>query len=364
MQENAQRVKLELLCRGVRLPLDLLSRFPGYRHKRASLSEGLCFDLSFPGLPGAVPVNLAARERFVARSPFSFDPGSGMILKDGEPFVRAVLVEPPAWYAETLPDGTAFQEIFQVHHRTILATALANFCAFRARGGGCAFCALGPGGSPARVKDPARLAEVLRELKARGLSFSEVNVNSGTLETGERTLAAYEAAVSAVRSVVDWPVYVQLCPPDDPDAERRLADAGVDSLSYNLEIWDEERRRELIPEKAALGRERYLSALARASRVLGRGQASSWLIAGLEPVESTLEGIRAVAAAGAVPFVTVFRPLLGSRMENALPPEPDVVEPVFEYLARILASERLFPARTRAGCVKCGCCTAWAGEPA
>ncbi|MBW1988811.1 MAG: hypothetical protein JRI97_04615 [Deltaproteobacteria bacterium] len=357
MPAEPLRAKLALLCHGVRLAPEDLSRFPGYRHKRASLSEGLCLDLLFPGLPGPVGINVAVHEPFVASSPFFLNTRSGWIEKDGEPFVRFRLMEPPSWYALSTEDGTPFQEVFQVHARSILATSLTNFCEYRNRGGACAYCALGSGPDKPKTKSPKLLRSVLVELKKRGTAYSEVNINAGALQNGEAALSLYEKAVAAVRGVVNWPVYVQLCPPGIPDAARRLAEAGVDAVSYNLEIWDPDLRKALLPEKSRVSREGYLEALEDACAVLGRGQASSWLIAGLEPVSSTMEGIRAVAQTGAVPFVTVFRPLLGSRLQNEPPPDPDALVPVFEELCRVLAQTGLSPARSKAGCAGCGCCT-------
>ncbi len=82
------------------------------------------------------------------------------------------------------------------------------------------------------------------------------------------------------------------------------------------------------------------------SKKLGRGSVSGEIIAGLEPIEATKRGIDRIVDAGAFPTVCIFRPTVGSEMENVPPPEPDGMKEVFAYLYG--------PAATRA--CRWGCC--------
>ena len=357
MLDRISSAKVELLCSGVRLPRPLLDLFPGYRFKRASLSEGVCFDLLFEGCKRPVPINVAIHEKHVQDSPFFFNTEKGLIEKNGQPFVSAQIIEPPAWYGLRLDDGTPFQEIFQVHHRTILATSLTNFCQFALAGKACAFCALGPGSGAPKIKSVEKISQVLRALVGAGHVFTEVNINSGTLpETSGIEL--FSATAQAIRAVVNWPIYLQLCPPEDLRGLDSLAQAGIGCVSFNMEVFDESLRKELMPEKGAIPIDRYMRAMEYAVGVFGPGQVSSWLIAGLEPVESTMAGIRAVASVGAIPYVTVFRPLTGSRLENRQPPQARDMARVFEFLGQTLREFALNPALSAGGCVRCNCCSA------
>jgi len=54
-----------------------------------------------------------------------------------------------------------------------------------------------------------------------------------------------------------------------------------------------------------------------------RGAVSGEIIAGIEPIDSTLAAIERIASVGAFPTVCVFRPTVGSNMEAWPPPDYD-----------------------------------------
>jgi hypothetical protein len=56
------------------------------------------------------------------------------------------------------------------------------------------------------------------------------------------------------------------------------------------------------------------------------------IIAGLEPPESSIRAIDWITSVGAIPTVCVFRPLIGTDMEDAPPPQTDELVPVFRRL--------------------------------
>ena len=69
-----------------------------------------------------------------------------------------------------------------------------------------------------------------------------------------------------------------------------------------------------------------------AANKLGRGRVSGEIIAGLESVEATKRGIDRIVAAGAFPTVCIFRPTIGSELENEPPPDPEAMKDVFAHL--------------------------------
>jgi hypothetical protein len=65
---------------------------------------------------------------------------------------------------------------------------------------------------------------------------------------------------------------------------------------------------------------------------LGTGRVSGEIIAGIESVEATKRGIDRIVDAGAFPTVCIFRPTVGSEMENVAPPDPEAMKEVFAHL--------------------------------
>ncbi len=358
MLNEITKIKLELLCNGIIVSKDILERFPGYRYKRASLSEGLCFDLFPESYASAIPINLAIHEKFVVNSPFSYDEVKKMILKNGREFIRASIIDFPAWYSKTLPDGPRFQEIFQIHYSTILATSLTNFCEYKNIDKGCQFCAMGYQIDKPRTKSAEDIKSVLKKILEMDIPITEVNLNSGTLLDDRENLELYLNVIKGIREVTNLPIYAQICPPRDISFIDELTKAGLTSISFNLEIYDSKLRKKLMPAKGSIPVHVYTKAISHAVKILGQNSVSSWLVAGLEPAESSIAGIKHIASLDAVPFVTVFRPLIGSEFENENPPDPNSIFPIFEALGVTLRNMKFNPDKTSCGCVKCNCCSA------
>ena len=73
----------------------------------------------------------------------------------------------------------------------------------------------------------------------------------------------------------------------------------------------------VIPGKdRVLGQERFFRALEHCQRRLPRGACSGEIVAGNEPLESTMAAIDYITELGAFPTVCIFRPLIGSAMQD------------------------------------------------
>jgi len=358
---NLLELKLDLFCHGLRLDEGLdpaikkaIIPTAGYSRngiKRASLSEGRCFLLEEKGR--ACLVNLAVREPFVKNSPYEFTVvnGQGWIKKEGKLIVKASPTAIPLWHLK--PE---IGNIFQHHGNDVIATTLSNLCVYKRNGAGCKFCALETGGEFV-VKKPEEISGALKRIVSEYPGMREVNINSGSLSE-EATFNLYFEAIKAIRKVSDIPISIQICPISQPKIEE-LKKVGLDTISFNMEIYDEKIRKELMPEKSRLYSIKvYLETIKQAAKIFGENQVSSWLIAGLEPPESTISGCKAICENGGIPHVTVFRPLMGSQLENVPQPNLKDMIKIYEALKSMFTAYSLNPFEHKVGCVRCGCCCA------
>jgi hypothetical protein len=112
-----------------------------------------------------------------------------------------------------------------------------------------------------------------------------------------------------------------------------MIEAGADHFSFCYEFEDPEVFAAICPGKAqTLGQPAFFEAMEYASSRLGRGRVSGEIIAGIESIEATKRGIDRIVSAGAFPTVCIFRPTIGSEMEDVAPPEPDDMKEVFAHL--------------------------------
>jgi hypothetical protein len=105
----------------------------------------------------------------------------------------------------------------------------------------------------------------------------------------------------------------------------------VDHLSFCLEFMDPDWFARMCPGKARVhGQQLFLDAIAYCSARMPRGAVSGEIIAGLEPYDRTLEAIDRIVSLGAFPTVCIFRPTVGSDLE-------DWPSPGYEEMRKVMA---------------------------
>ena len=93
--------------------------------------------------------------------------------------------------------------------------------------------------------------------------------------------------------------------------------------------------------------------------VFGRGQVSTYLIAGLgDRPESLIEMARTLAALGVYPFLVPFVPIAETPMADAPAPSAATMERLYRAVGRIVRESGVTSAGMKAGCGKCGACSA------
>ena len=124
---------------------------------------------------------------------------------------------------------------------------------------------------------------------------------------------------------------MQLAPERDFARYDELIALGVDHFSFCVEFMDPRWFAAICPGKAAVhGQQLYFDAMAHCVSRMPKGAVSGEIIAGLEPTEGTLAAIDRITALGAFPTVCIFRPTIGSAMEDWGPSQ-------YEEMRRVMA---------------------------
>jgi hypothetical protein len=87
----------------------------------------------------------------------------------------------------------------------------------------------------------------------------------------------------------------------------------------------------------------FFDAMAYCAKRMPPGAVSGEIIAGIEPIERTLEAIDFITSLGAFPTVCIFRPTVDSDMETWPPPSYDDMRRVMQHvrgLPAALAADR------------------------
>jgi hypothetical protein len=102
----------------------------------------------------------------------------------------------------------------------------------------------------------------------------------------------------------------------------------------------------------------YLEAFKAAVAVFGRGQVSTYLIAGLgDSKESLLAMSRTLIDLGVYPFVVPLVPIAGTRLQDVAPPTAAFMREILTPLGAMLSEGNLTSKDIKAGCGKCGACS-------
>ncbi|NEQ25940.1 MAG: MSMEG_0568 family radical SAM protein [Microcoleus sp. SIO2G3] len=299
-----------------------------------------------------------------ARSPYSIETAAETIVlkRDATPVGSIEFPHAPRFYGLTTADGIPYWKIALLHSRDVLATTVLQTCMrYSDAAMACQFCAIGQSLEAGRTiarKTPAQLAEVAAAA-VRLDGVKHLVMTTGTPNTSDRGAAYLTECAKAVKASVDLPIQAQCEPPDDFAWFARLHTAGVDSLGMHLEAADPEVRSRIMPGKASVPLDYYFEAFAAAVRVFGRGQVSTYLLAGLgDRPETLLEMCDRLIQIGVYPFVVPFVPITGTPLANHPSPGSELMYPLYEQIGARLKQANLSSADIKAGCAKCGACSA------
>lgn len=301
----------------------------------------------------------------VRRSPFSAKADANheqvLIFEHEKLIAKAAMPGRPKFYELTTSDGIPYWQIATLHSKDVLATTVLQECVrYRNRDTSCQFCAIEESlknGKTIAHKTPEQLAEVARAaVELDGVT--QMIVTTGTPKTLDRGASVLVESARAVRAAVDIPIQAQCEPPDDDIWFQRLKEAGVDALGMHLEAVSDHVRKNIMPGKATVPLSRYMSAFKAAVAVFGRGNVSTYILAGLGDTEDEIIAMsKQLIELGVYPFVVPFVPVAGTPLEHHPMPSAEMLDRLFRELGPALVRAGIQSDSLKAGCAKCGACS-------
>ena len=283
------------------------------------------------------------------------------IFREGIEIAKVDLPARPKFYECSTQDGVPYWKIATLHSKDVLATTVLQECIrYRKRSTSCQFCAIEESLKTGRTiahKSPQQLAEVAQAaVELDGVT--QMVMTTGTPRTSDRGAEVLCESAAAVTARVDLPIQAQCEPPRDDVWFQRLQDSGVVSLGMHLEAVSEPIRKKIMPGKASVSLSRYMEAFARAVEVFGKGQVSTYILAGLGDSEQQIVAMgERLIQMGVYPFVVPFVPIAGTPLENHPMPDPDMMHRILSKLGILLVKNNLVSEQIKAGCAKCGACS-------
>jgi radical SAM protein (TIGR04043 family) len=308
-----------------------------------------------------VPVHTSSAwsSPFVAQAPDA--QGRSALMRGSIPIAQVAFPPVPRFYALKTADGVPYSHIATLHGSDVLATTVLQNCIrYESRKKTCQFCAIGQSLAAGRTiahKSPSQLAEVA-EAAVRLDGVKHMVMTTGTPNATDRGAQILCESALAIRAAVDLPLQAQCEPPDDDRWFQRMQDAGIDTLGMHLEVVTPALRERIMPGKAQVPISRYMQAFEASVQVFGKGQVSTYILAGLgDTTESILEISEKLLALGVYPFVVPFVPISGTPLEDHPAPSAEFMQALLKPLGAMVARAGLRSTDIKAGCGKCGACS-------
>lgn len=288
--------------------------------------------------------------------------GIAEVTKSGVPMGAVKFPERPKFYDLKTADGVAYHKIATLHSKDVLATTVLQDCIrYASRKKTCQFCSIGQSLAAGRTiarKTPEQLAEVAKAaVELDGVKH--MVMTTGTPKGKDRGAQVMVESAQAIKAAVDLPIQGQCEPPEDDIWHERMFKAGIDNLGMHLEAVTPEVRARVMPGKAQISLAKYFDSFRAAVRVFGRGQVSTYILAGLgDTPDAILKTSQELCKIGVYPFVVPFVPVSGTPMEGHPAPSAEFMSSILKPLSGMILRAGMSAESAKAGCAKCGACSA------
>lgn len=358
--DSMKALRTELQSTGLRL----LDPNAGAASRRGGAGPSDHKAVTVDGVTIMVPVHTASawHSPFVAQAPDA--KGASALMRGTIPIASIQFPKAPRFTQLQTLEGVPYSHIATLHSTDVLATTVLQTCIrYESRKKTCKFCAIGQSLAAGRTiarKTPEQLAEVARAAVLLD-GVKHMVLTTGTPATSDRGAQILCESAFAIKAAVDLPIQAQCEPPDDDRWFERMKASGVDTLGMHLEVVTPELRAQMMPGKAVVPISRYMEAFRAAVAVFGRGQVSTYILAGLgDTPEAILAISRELIEIGVYPFVVPFVPISGTPLEDHPAPAPEFMKSILEPLGAMLRDAQMRSADIKAGCGKCGACSSLA----
>ncbi len=278
--------------------------------------------------------------------------------------VFPMIQEIPKWYNHKLSNGKYVTDYVQLEGDNVLICSISRTCCYFSKNEACRFCCLNNGCAEETEQEYFEsVCEAFEHILLNTPQSNQINgkkltinLTGGNQYTKNKGAERYIKLVQRIREInPEVPIAIEMSPPEDLSLLQLFKNIGVTAIEMNVEFWNDDARKELMPGKSKIPKEYYMDVLTKSVQLFGRGNVGSAIIIGLEDVASSLDGIKALINIGVIPSVIPFKPTAGSFLENADGCNADLIFEVTDYAAKLLAEVNLDP-DFGCGCISCMAC--------
>lgn len=325
------RLKIALLVQGVVLDKGVLERFDSCGGIRPATNNAIDIRIDIPTKEANrfekyLIINAPTDIKFVEFSPFiitAYKKDKFILLYYGKEITEISRIFPADFLAQKSTVATADKPSVPYSEIAFLSTDrlrvhLTNFCEFKKHGKGCQFCNIKPSMD---VMDLRNVEEVVADYCKNGRDLGLTHFLVGGQTAPESDSKKIIDIIKIIRKHAKYADIYAMVIPYSKEMIREMYRAGMNQLSCNIEVFDEELALKYMPGKRQKTESDYIETLSYATTLMGRsGNVRSMVIVGLEPMSGLIKGITKLVENGIQPILSVFRPLPDTPLENSSAP--------------------------------------------
>jgi radical SAM protein (TIGR04043 family) len=359
--DSVTRKKAELQSRGIRVPPELIDELEAKYNAPSVRTGRMVLCLESPAVDGELIPCFIVNGKRAAHSPLHLvknDRGGYEVRADGAKYADVTLLPRPRFYERTTADGVPANKLAVIVGPGHLRSVVNQRCHYQQIGRPCKFCAVRNWWDANVEKTTEEIAEVVAAGVDEG-SVRHISLTTATLNTADKGLRQLVETAALIQAKVKIPVMLEFEPINDfsllGSLLREAKQAGVTTVSCNIECFDESLRTEIMPVKGRIPVSTYIETWEKCLEIFGENEVFTVAIAGIgETDASLLSGIEMAAAHGVMTFLVPHSPAIGAVYEDMDAPDADRMLLLYEKSAEIYEKYRLDIGACRAGCVRGG----------
>ena len=341
-------LKAQLLCLGLKPDTNLISLFNQQNPESIwKTGNNGCF-LDFDNTQ--VLVSFIHNKN--KSSPFSYCMKERYIIQ-GEEIVKSNVYasQYPDWYNTRLSTGKRFSEVFLLEGKRFFHQAYKG-CDYMACGKGCKFCSTGiRNNQEATPFEIGEAAAIIGDHYVDG----QICLGGGTYLPISSNVKYFSECIKEIKKRNEKiPIWIEMVPPTKEEL-KMLIDLGATAFGFNIEIWDDKKRKMYCPGKSSISKSHYLNILEYAAGLLPN-RVGSCLIVGLDAPQSIQSGIDSLVNIGVHPCLLPFKSFDGAETENQYLCDSKEFVELSYYSVEQIHNNGLDLLKNQ-GCLLCDCCT-------
>jgi hypothetical protein len=346
-------LKAVLVSAGIRYPREVYDAVSGWARLEPPENPYACNCLILPG-EVAVHLNANPESRFSLKAE---ERGQIGLYEEHLRLSDVTFPAASAYYQQKTSAGNLFGSIAVLEGRSTLAFFYLWPCQYIKTNETCSFC-FQVRADIAGYNLPSASNDEVAEIIAWAIAnagVKEIQLTAGTLfatQTESRRYAEILRAIDQRIGLKNIPseIYCYMTAPRNPCDVDQVFAAGANRVAHDLHVWNPEVHARFAPGHARqVTRAGQLRALEHIANKFGPNKAFSAFVAGVEPLDSMLEGAEYLARRGIVPAFSVWMPPAGSLDGDTHPPGLDYYRQARKEFARLYKTHGLNPPGTPAG---------------